>query len=523
MLNQIRKAADNLVFRAFLLIIVISFCIWGVKDMLGSRGNFVVVSFKNADPIRYDEFAKEKYKEVMKIQRMNDVVLSEEDIKLYGIDESIINRLVTQRLVDMLVKNYDIDFSDDVLSSMIRHLPAFQNEEGKFDIEILKSHLAHSGMTEAEYSKDIKARLSQSILFNEFAGSYYVPKVTSESIVDFLSEERVFDVASIDLNSTSYAEVKEPSKKDLEDFYKANPDIFTTEEKRDVSYVIASEDSVANKISITDEEAKKFLEENKEEIANIESAKKLLREKKLEELMSEFVKGLEDEVAGGSSIEEIAEKFGLKLHKLDSVTLSSLSKKKDVAEISSAVFEIEEGETSMPLQLIDSSSVIIASVKKIDPAKLQEFTKIEGQVAKAWKSAEYRKVNIKVMEDFISATRVEDFISQATATKLSFQKDVKIKRSEIGRSDKFVPEMVNGIFRAKAGTMIGIYEGADNKAYVVAVRAVIRNPATKKAIAKASGENIRNKLQESVVDELLIYMHQQERPNVNEAFLRKSE
>ncbi|MBP7189936.1 MAG: SurA N-terminal domain-containing protein [Rickettsiaceae bacterium] len=520
MLNQIRKAADNLIFRAILLIIVFAFCIWGVKDMLGSHGNFVVASFKNAESIRYSEFVKEKYKEVMKIQRMNDVVLSEEDIKQYGIDNAIINRLITGRLVDLLVKDYDIDFSDEVLSSMIRHLPAFQNEEGKFDIGILKSHLASSGMTEAEYSKSIKDKLSQSLLLNEFVGSYYAPRATSESIVDFLSEERVFDVVSIDLASDNYAEVKDPSKKELEDFYKANNDLFTTEEHRDVNYLIAGEDAIAGKISITDEEVKKFFEENKDDISNLDSARKVLREKKLEDLMDEFIKGLEDEVAAGSSIEEISEKFGLKIHKIEGVTFASFAKKKDLAEVTSSVFGLEEGETSMPLHLTESRSVIIASIKKIVPAKLQDFAQIEKQVEKEWKAAEYRKLNMKVMEDFISTTKFEDFISVATASKLSLQKGVKIKRSEIGQSDKFSAEMIGGIFRAKTGTMAGIYEDG-KKAYVIAIRLIERNPVTKKAIEKASGENIRNKLAESVIDELLIYMQHKERPEVNDSFLRQ--
>ena len=102
MLDKIRKAADNLIFRLILLVIVVAFGIWGVKDMLGTGNNFSVVTFKNADPIKYDDFWKAKMMLIKRLQAMNNVVLSEDDIKQYRIDEEVINQLVTQRLAAQL-------------------------------------------------------------------------------------------------------------------------------------------------------------------------------------------------------------------------------------------------------------------------------------------------------------------------------------------------------------------------------------------------------------------------------------
>lgn len=517
MLNYIRKTADNIVFRVILGIIVLAFCIWGVKDMLGSGRNFTLVSFKNAQDIKNDEFLMAQYKQVMQIQKSNNIVLSEEQIREYGIGNMVLNQMITQRLLTVLIENYDIDFGIKTLSAMIRYMPAFQDKDGKFNSEIFEAYVSSSGMNEEAYVADLKNKLSQNVLLKEFVSSYYVPKVVINNIIDFLSEERVVDLAYIDLYSQKYGKLDEPTDSDIEVFYKENSENFAVPEKRNISYFVVGLDRVKSLVKLTDDEVKVFLDDNKGEIKSLSEARKILGIKKSEELMLELVKNLEDEIAGGSSMDEIAQKFDLNLSKVSGVTMLSLLDVTDIGFLAQNIFSMEDGEISYPMELADNSKLVVVSVDKVMPQFVPLLADIKNDVVQAWKKNQYKILNLKTMETFIENVKAENFKSMASDMNLSFNANVKIKRTEIDGNNLFSPDMLLGIFKSRKDNIIGIYQD-DKKYYAIFVKSINHNGLTKRDIQKKSSKNIEEKLKESVIEELLFHLRGVENPKIHKKF-----
>lgn len=518
MLNYIRKTADNIVFRVILGVIVLAFCIWGVKDMLGSGRNFTLVSFKNAEDIKNDEFLMAQYKQVMQIQKANNITLSEEQIREYGIGNMVLNHMITQRLLAVLIKNYDMDFGIKTLSSMIRHMPAFHDKDGKFSSEIFESYLASSGISEEAYVKDLKNKLSQNILLKEFASSYYVPKVVTNNIVDFLSEERVVDLAYIDVYSEKHGKLMEPQDSEIESFYKEHSEEFALPEKRNISYFIVGLDRVRPLVKLTDAEVKVFFEENKDEMKSISEARKILIVKKSEELMLELVKNLEDEIAGGSSMEEIAQKFDLKILKASDVTMLSLLDLADIGFLVQNIFSMEEGEISYPMELADNSKLAVVSVDKVTMQSVPSLSDIKSDVVKAWKRDQCKALNLKTMENFIDNVTAENFRSMASDMNLSFNSSVNIKRTDIDGNNLLTPDMLLGIFKSRKDNIIGIYQD-DKNYYAIFVKSINHNKVTKRDIEKNSIQNIEEKLKEGVIEEMLFYLRGIENPKIHKSFM----
>ncbi len=517
MLNQIRKTADNIIFRVILGIIVIAFCVWGIKDITGNSKNFTLVSFKNAEPIKNDEFLIEQAKEVMQIQKANNTVLSEDQIREYGISNMILSNMITQRLMDILIEEYDMNFSINTLSSIIRNIDGFKNNDGKFDIEFFKSYLASSGMTEDEYLGDVKKKLAKNILFREFSHSYYVPKIITNNIIDFLSEERVIDVAYIDLNSTKYVTLQDPKEEEIEEFYKSNNPLFAVPEKRSFSYVIIGIDKVKHLAKVSEDEAKAFLHENKDEIKNVAQAKEILILKKSQDLMSELVKNLEDEISAGSSIDELSTKFDLNKQQIQEISASELMNRSqdNIGSLSSNIFSMEDSEISYPLELEGQNKIAIIAIEKIIPESIPDLKNIKSDVINELKNNQYRSMNLKIMEDFVSKTHSENFKSTSIEYNISFKGDIKIKRTEIDDNAPFTEDMLQGIFKAKKGDVLGIYQD-ENNCYAVMVKSVHKNANTKNDITKKSLENIKNKIKEGVIEEIILHLRKQESPDIKQ-------
>lgn len=528
MLDKIRKASDNFAFRTILLFIVIAFGVWGVKDMLGAGNNFSVVTFKNASPIKYDEFHKARMIAIRQLQTMSNIVLSEEDIKQYGIDDNVMTSLISKRLAEQLVQDYDIDFSDSLLASMIKQSPSFQGKDGKFDRALFKATAGHLGLTEDQYITEIKKDQAQRMLLNILVSTYYIPKAIESNIVDFLAEERIIDVVSIDLNSTKYVVLENPTKNQLEKFYKSNPELFTLPEKRDVDYIIINEHNVKKLVSITQEDIKQFFEENKEELGanNLNAVKdkivKTLQERRISELVSELVQNIQDEISAGNSIHEIANKFEFKVNSLKNVTASQLVERPEIGSLVDTIFRADEDDVSYPVELSDPQNVAIFCVQKIFPSRVQDLSEVNGGLLRQWQVSEYNLRNLRVMEDFVTKASAEDFINKATEMKLALRHNIRIRRADIEQSVQFSPDMLADVFVSPIGKVSGIYNDGD-KVLAMVVRKISHSEATKKHIVKNDSKKIVADLKRAVIDELLFYLNKKENTKRNAKFLPAQE
>lgn len=519
MLRQIRSAADNVIFRIVLGVLVVAFGFWGVDDVLNSRNNLDVVTFNNADAISEAEFLRAKSKEISQIQQSQGVNLSEEQIKQYGINEMVIDKLISGRLIDQLVKAYDLDIGDKSLANFIKQLPYFKNKKDEFDLEAFKSYLRHSGITEEEYSAELKSKLLRNLLLGSFMRSSYLSQTSVQNMAIFWSEEREFDLVSIDLASTKYVKVGEPTPQQLEEFYKDNLDSFTLPEKRDLSYVILDGASIAKGTKVSESEVKQFFDENKEEFGTKTFAKvktdieAMLKTRKSEELFADLAKNLDDEVAGGASLAEIAQKFNLKLLSLSNVTTESLVANKTIGALVDNIFGMQSGEVSYPLELPDPKTLALVEIKKVTSATPLELDKIKSDVALQWKKSQYFDLNMKILQDFASQTKPENFKTEAAKLSLDAT-EVKLKRSELETNNKFPPEMLIRIFSMPPGLISSLFSNED-KAFIALVRKAKHNNEAAKLIIKNSGERISEQLRNGLIQEIMTSLKNKEDVKIN--------
>lgn len=516
MLNSIRKAADNVIFKFVLGFMVIAFIIWGIGDVLRGRNNFDLVTFKTAEAISEAEFVKAKQEEITRLQSMSGTHLSEEDIKRYGINNIVLDRLVSNRLLKQFVKQYDLDFSEQTLADFIKKLPNFQDDKGRFDLRIFEAAFKHSGLSENEYSAKIKESLTQNLLLDLFVASSYIPKALVQNIADYMAEERIIDVVSISLNSTKYAQASSPTKEQLENFYKENIDLFTLAEKRKLNYVVISEETVRKSITVTQEEMQQFFEDNKEEFGENASFAKLkkqveaaLIQRKAEALLIELAKNLEDEVAGGTSLKEIAEKFELKLVAVPACTADSLVANKVIGALVDTIFGMQDGELSYPLELPEPRTMALVEVQSITPAVVQDLPSVKEDVSKAWLANSLKSLNMKILQDFASNVSPQDFKAEANKLGLTLSSDVALKRSELASGRQWPPEMLIQIFNAKPGVILPLY-ASETQAFVTLLKKANLNSVESKRILKESGENIAGKVKQSLVQETLNHLRNKE-------------
>ncbi len=510
MLQKIRKTAEGVIFRIFLGIIVLAFAIWGASDIAKGKSNREIVTFKNVSPITYEDFAIAKAKEIKNIQRSEGVTFSEEQIAKMNIDNEIMGILVRKKLLSSLISRYDLDFSDAVIADVIKTFPLFHDENKTFSIERFKSYLHMNNLTTTEYSEEVKDYIARSIILGSFVGNSYVASARISNIVDFMSEKRTIDIASISLTDNKRVEAFNISDETLVNFYNENKDMFKTQEMRDICYSKIDYNIGKSHILVTDQEVKQFYDENKSEFANnkFEKVKADIKQKlekhKTDIWVSEISKSLEDEVAGGSTLSEIVDKYKLKRICEKNLNAQNIDSKAGgiFASFISHIYEMAENEVSYPLENKDDGVILFEVTKHVREAPL-EFAAVKQDVVAKYKLFAYRQESLKRIQDCASSADAASFNKTAGEFGLNIQTGKSFERSDLANIKTFPAEMLVAIFSSDKGMVVGPFVSEDS-AYIFVVRNIISDKDAKRKM-ETSKDNIIEKIREGLMEELLFY------------------
>lgn len=522
MLNEIRKTADSFVMRVLLAMIAFAFVGWGIKDVLQNTNNSDIVTFADAKNISEEDFLKEKSEQISFIQKQTGKNLTEEEVKQLNIDNYVIRKLINNRIMNYLVHYYDLDLTDNSVIQLVRESADFKNKQGVFDITIFKDFFKNAYFNEEQYLSNVKEHILKNTLISIFLESFKTPKIMIKNIVDYMAETREVELVQINLKENPANLITpNPTIEQLGELYKQQQDLFKIPEKRSFSYVKILNENLRKLFSNSKEELLNFYHENKEEFADkkFEQVQKqideLLIQQKTEQQTTLLTKDLEDHVAAGSSLAEIAEKYGLAIQHVESASYQELlDSKTDISLNIDNIFELVEGELSYPMELTNKEGIVIIEIKSITPSKLREFSMVKDQLKTLWINQYLNDLNLKTIEilakEYTSVKR-KDLLPEITSQSVSFS------RSEIQHNEEFPAEFLSMIFQTKIGSSTAVFQ-SKGKAYFAHVKSIIIDPVKSQEMQKKNNDDIANAVKNNVMDELINYAIKKN----NTKFLRKS-
>lgn len=484
MLNNIRKTANTLIMRILLGMIAFAFIGWGIKDVLVSTNNYDLVTFSDAETITEEEFLKAKAQQIRNIQKQMGLNFTEQELTQLNINQIVLRQLVSNRMIVYLNNYYDLDLSDDTIIKLLQDSPDFKNERGLFDVSLFENFIKHSYINEEEYLSSIKEKVLKSTLISIFLEPFKTPQIMLKNIVNYMAEVRDVDLVEIDLTKRPKdLIIPVPTTNQLEELYKNHQESFALPERRILSYITFSRDIL-----------QKQLHDSNNELSQTE---------KLEQLFFTIIKNLEDEVAAGSSLVEIANKYELSIQNIEDISYAELSNSNMVLSPSAdTIFELEEKELSYPLELPDNKTFVLVEIKSVQPSKIPELSNIVDKVKNLWDDNYVRNVNLKTIEAIAREYKVTDKSKDFTEIKVN--NNTSFSRSEI-QNNKILPsELISAIFQANIGSNTPVFQ-QQSKAYFAHIKLKRIDKKKSKEMLKNDVENISTGIKNNIIDELIIY------------------
>jgi len=250
MLSSIRKRSGSFVVKGFLLLLVLSFGMWGIQDMVAPNLAGQSVAEVGGDEISPRRIEIATQNQISRLRQVFGPGFNREQAFAMGVYDRVLRQEVNTELLRKGAENLGVAVSDDLVSSEIRQDPAFraQGSETGFDRQRFRQILLSSGLTEAAYINEARRRIAMGQYLGAIQGGVVAPKPLVAAIYRFRNEKRVAEL--VELKPSNVTKTFNPSETDLEAFHKANAAQFTAPEYRKVTAVVLKIAELAKEVVV---------------------------------------------------------------------------------------------------------------------------------------------------------------------------------------------------------------------------------------------------------------------------------
>ncbi|MFZ4541150.1 MAG: peptidylprolyl isomerase [Rickettsiales bacterium] len=342
MLNSMRTLSKSIVSKLLMLLLVISFGVWGVGDILRSNGPGYAAKV-GGETISRAEFEQQRalVKGQLETLGMNDIPASKLAL-------TVIRQLIMQKLTLMAMQDMGLVVNDALVSKMIADIPEFKNKDGKFDAKLFKRMLDNNRMSEqgfiAQLKRDIAGRfLTDSLSMHDSPAPASV--IALAATIDGETRDAVL------LTVPTKGAAKESDEAALKAYYDANKQFsYMLPEARTLEYVVLADTEINELVgkSITKEMVDEKLKQSPE--MNEGLARMKLSAEQREDVLHTLGNTIEDELAGGKNMGEAFAKAGISvIPRVITDATPALAKSSDddvTRTVAEQGFGLSEGEIS---------------------------------------------------------------------------------------------------------------------------------------------------------------------------------
>ena len=265
MLDAIRKHTTGWMAKAILALITVPFALFGIDSYLNQAGSNVAVAKVNGDKISIQEYgnAIENVRNRMQADgKVDAAMLDSPQLK-----QSVLDGLITRRLVNAEINKSYFKISDEQLSQHILGMPEFQ-DGGKFSEEIYQKTLAQNKLTATKFENEQRNNLLTQQARDGLAALVFVPKSMAAQTLQFAHQQR--EVSAAEIKTAQYLSQVKVTPEQIKAYYDLHKDKFVVPEQVKLEFALLSAAGLVAQMKVNDAEVKEFYDANTAKFQNDE-------------------------------------------------------------------------------------------------------------------------------------------------------------------------------------------------------------------------------------------------------------
>lgn len=484
MLGSLRKIAGNFAAKIMLALLVLSFAIWGIGDMVRAPHHNSPVVTVGGEPIPAREFQNALRRETDAMRRQFGDRYSPEIARMFQPERRALQSLIRGALIRQETRALGLIPGDADVARRIRNNPNFRDSKGNFDKRLLESALRNSGLTEKSYIESVRQDIADDLLLNALDVPVPVPDSAVRALYAAREEGRSVTVYTMDESSVTAAA---PDKNELEAYYQQHGQAFSTPQYRRVSVAA---------IPVGDGGS--------------------------DEALNKTANTLEDALAGGSTLQEAAKEAGLKVESFGPFDASGKTpdgknaKLPALDKLVETAFKTEE-KTESSL-VLGKNAYYVLRVEEITPERLRPLDEVRASVTAAWQR-EDRSARLEAMAKRAAAALTDPGAAAKYHLKQVYSGAMKRNSDKLG-GIALPPPLVEDVFTQPKGGATAAYPLGSGAYAMASVGGRIAAPPMDATQADHIRRGLASDMSAELAPEYLAYLARKYPISINEELLQ---
>lgn len=259
MLRQLRSSAAGIVAKLLVVLLIISFAAWGVTDYIYQPNRGDAVATIAGDEISSTELGRAFELDLRRYQQQG-LDITAEQAKTLGLLDQTLQRLVSQRVYEVAGKWLDMGISDSTVRMAIQAEPSFFDDSGNFSRLRYELILSSSGISEAQFVRDMRRDTVRRQIINSLDYSGGAPDALVQALHRHRGEKRIAVYAKVPVDRN--LDVGEAQEETLRNLHTENEVAYTAPERRKISYIRLSMENAMSQVEVSEEQIRQRYDEN---------------------------------------------------------------------------------------------------------------------------------------------------------------------------------------------------------------------------------------------------------------------
>jgi peptidyl-prolyl cis-trans isomerase D len=263
MLEAIRKRSASFVVKGLMGLLILSFAVWGIGDVISGRVADAPVATIGDLEIRPGQLSSEFRRELTRMQRMLGDTFDAEQARRLGVVDAVLGRMVERSLFDLGGNSLGLLIDNDQVIKQIQGSQAFRGTVGGFDRNLFYQVLQNSGFSEDQYIELVRQDLARAQLLTTIRAGGVAPSSLVDVLYRHRQQKRIAETLFV--ADSAMADPGQPDTEALAKFHKDNAARFTAPEYRTLTAVILRAEDLAKEIAIAEETLRQSFAERRDE------------------------------------------------------------------------------------------------------------------------------------------------------------------------------------------------------------------------------------------------------------------
>ena len=427
MLQTLRDRSKAWAARIVILLMIVPFALWGIQEYANPNAAINVASV-NGTGIDQREFQRAYEQERQRLRSMLGKAYDQQYKDETIIKHAVVGRMVEELLIGQVAADAGLRISDAKLAEQLHSMPELL-DNGTFSKDIYEQRLRAIGLTPVEFERRMRQALLSDQLNSGVTLTAMVAQRDLERMIRIKEQQR--EIGYMILPLSQFADGAEPEDAAINAYYLGQREQFALPEQVGIEYIELAVAGLAQAITPSEQELRKFHEEHaanyavqerrhvsqivitpeKNDTAALDAAKakaeavvqRLRKGEAFAKLATEFSQDAAHAQQGGD---------------LGFVTRGVLDK-----TVEDALFALAAGAVSEPVQADDGFHVL--KLQEVQPAYTKPFDAVRSQLAQDFQQSKAEQQYFEKLETLANLT----FEHADTLTVAAQQLGLEIKTS----------------------------------------------------------------------------------------------